>query len=211
MSLGDEVKKKKEEMAKAKAPPEPPPGEPPVVATSAVPTPTPPTLTSDNLPGPAVEQHAPAPAEDERIVARPLVTPDLVNVQPKDRNWIFRWGNRVAGGVDNKGQRIEQLKAMGFFIAKPVDVLNCPESFKKNDQVVYGDLLLMKMSRAKYLGALKYNEQQALARLGPGAATRAGKADLERELAASGVPPSVRGKIQVFTPSKEEAERLAES
>lgn len=141
--------------------------------TPTVVTPTPPTvakpsvgITSANLPPtippgqttatatPAV----PSVSVDADIVARPLVSPDFTNIKPKNPAMSLRGINRLAMG----GQRFEEAKIQGFVVCKPSDILEIPNTMTvKDNTVIYGDLIYMMMTREKYVGALKYNEQIA--------------------------------------------------
>lgn len=148
-----------------------------------------PTITSKNLPPsqrpggappptvpglpaqpPAVEVQIPY----EQIEAKPLRTPNFIGLYPKNLNMCLYWGNRAVGEKES-GLRYDQLIAMGFVPAKPDDVyaknpetgakVMCPPSICRDGRIMYGDLILLKIPRADYIGALKWNEQSARARV----------------------------------------------
>jgi hypothetical protein len=144
-----------------------------------------PTLTSKNLP-PSQQPGAiktsppsglpPVPPTSveaaipyEQIEAKPLRSPNFINLKPKNPNMSLFWGNRAVGEKES-GLRYDQLIAMGFVPALPADVLTseggiCPPSICRDGRVMYGDLILLKIPRAAYIGALKWNEQNARLRV----------------------------------------------
>src|SRR5260370_30761727 len=96
-----------------------------------------PTITSRNLP-PTQRPSAPVaptqptiglkPASEvripyEQIEAKPLRSPNFINLVPKNPNLSLFWGNRAVGEKES-GLRYDQLIAMGFVPAKPEDVLS---------------------------------------------------------------------------------------
>lgn len=107
----------------------------------------------------------------DTIVAKPLISQDFTSVKTKNPNLSFFWANRVAGNPS--GARVMQLEAVGFRVANPTDC-EVPGLKPQNNHWIYGDLLLMTISRADYLGALKYNEQVATERLHPAVAAKKG-------------------------------------
>lgn len=143
-----------------------------------------PTITSRNLPPaqrPAAVTTSPPPTPPglkpvsevaipyEQIEAKPLRAPNFINLKPKNPNMSLFWGNRAVGEKES-GLRYDQLIAMGFVPAKPEDVvtmdgLTCPPSICRDGRIMYGDLILLKIPRADYIGALKWNEQSARMRV----------------------------------------------
>ncbi len=150
-----------------------------------------PTITSKNLPKPPVPgipgQVAPtqatasppvvggvdAPLSYEQIIAKPLRAPNFINLKPKNPNLCLYWGNRSVGEKES-GMRYDQLIAMGFQPARPDEVLGLsvksepiplPASLVRDGRIMYGDLILLKIPRSDYIGALKWNEQSARARV----------------------------------------------
>lgn len=175
---------------------------------------TTPTITSKNIPIPQPPPPPSAPAApatstvvvetDDNIVAKPLQQPDFVNLKPRNPNIAFRWVNRAAGG----GQRLDQMTAMGFALAVPTDVVNLPPSLFRDGRIINGDLVLMKIDRKAYQGALKYNQQRALAQAGSQKTNlEVGKKNLRETVGA--MPPELQRKIAVFVPSQAETEALA--
>jgi len=143
-----------------------------------------PTITSKNLPPvqrPGAVNTSPPPtplglkpAAEVRIPysqieAKPLRAPNFINLAPKNPNLSLFWGNRSVGEKES-GLRYDQLIAMGFIPAKPEDVttsegLTCPPSICRDGRIMYGDLILLKIPRVDYVGALKWNEQNARLRI----------------------------------------------
>ena len=147
-----------------------------------------PTITSKSLP-PAMQPNAmkaspPLPATPptsvevevpyEQIEAKPLRAPNFINLYPVNPNLSLFWGNRAVGEKES-GLRYDQLTAMGFVPAQPTEVfsrnpetgqrLPCPPSICRDGRIMYGDLILLKIPRADYVGALKWNEQNARLRV----------------------------------------------
>ena len=159
-----------------------------------------PTITSRNLP-PTQRPSAPVaptpppiglkPASEVRIPykqieAKPLRSPNFINLVPKNPNLSLFWGNRAVGEKES-GLRYDQLIAMGFVPAKPEDVLSsigqaCPPSICRDGRVMYGDLILLKIPRVDYVGALKWNEQNARNRIRkPGVTLDGGMTEHQRD------------------------------
>jgi hypothetical protein len=143
------------------------------------------------------------------VTARPLQMPDFVDIKPVNPLLTLRWCNRVAGG----GQRLDQVTYAGFIPVKPEEVKYpngkpLPPSMIKNGQVLMGDLILMKIDKASYDGALKYNWGRAVSRMRPGEAIRTGQAKLQETLKESGISNTnaLRDKLKVFQPSDAEIE-----
>jgi hypothetical protein len=142
-----------------------------------------PTITSKNLPPnqqPGAMKTSPpsglpaAPPREvqipyDQIEAKPLRQPNFIALKPKNPNMSLYWGNRAVGEKES-GLRYDQLIAMGFVPAQPLDVLTnlgqeCPKSLCRDGRIMYGDLILLKIPRADYVGALKWNEQNARIRV----------------------------------------------
>ncbi len=166
-------------------------------------------ITSENLPpnlrGAAVkvDPNDPYPS----VTARPLQMPDFVDIKPKNPQLALRWCNRVAG----EGQRLDQVTYAGFIPVKPEDVTYpngkpLPTSMIKNGQIILGDLILMKIDRASYDGALKYNWERAVSRMHPRANQTQGRSDLNNALKESGVrqTPELLKKLSTFQPTDAE-------
>ncbi len=148
-----------------------------------------PTITSKSLP-PTMQPNAfktsppplpPKPSSSvevevpyEQIEAKPLRAPNFINLYPNNPNLSLFWGNRAVGEKES-GLRYDQLTAMGFVPAQPTDVfsknpetgqrLPCPPSICRDGRIMYGDLILLKIPRKDYVGALKWNEQNARLRV----------------------------------------------
>lgn len=141
---------------------------------------TPPTLTSKNLPPvqqPGAVNTSPAvpPKSEEtplsyaQIEAKPLRSPNFLNLKPKNPNMSLYFGNRAVGEKES-GLRYDQLIAMGFRPAKPEEILTmqgqaCPTSIQRDGRIMYGDLILLIIPRVDYVGALKWNAESAARRV----------------------------------------------
>lgn len=135
-----------------------------------------PAITSKNVPSAAKTSVASptaftkeAPVSYDNIVAKPLRTPNFLNLKHKRPDMSLYWGNRAVGEKESL-LRYNQLIAMGFQPCKPEEIVDqhgspCPSELAKDNRVMYGDLILLKIPKKDYLGALKYNEQRALARV----------------------------------------------
>jgi hypothetical protein len=79
------------------------------------------------------------------------------------------FGNRAVGEKES-GLRYDQLIAMRFRPAKPEEVLTqdgkpCPASIVRDGRIMYGDLILLTIPRADYVGQLKWNAENAARRV----------------------------------------------
>ena len=158
-------------------------------------------LTTNNVGRVAVENDPNEPYPG--IVARPLNQPDFLNVRPKNPLIAFRWVNRSAGG----GQRLDQMTYSGFILALPVDCISVLPSQVKNGRIEDGDLVLMKIDRKIYEGALKHNWRRAVNRLHPKAQVQNGQNVLRDAVRAVGVPPDIGRKLSTFQPNEREIAR----
>ena len=151
-----------------------------------------------------VEQVKAVPVDSykwENIVAKPLVSQDFTSVKSKNPNLAFFWGNRVVG--QPSGTRISQLEAAGFAVATPADC-DVPGLKPYNGHWQYGDLLLMKIAKGDYWGALKYNEQVSRERLKTSTAANRGLKE------SRGMTTKSMGakKLQFIQPTEEERNAL---
>ena len=140
---------------------------------------------------------------DTAIEARPLVLPNFDNisaVKQKNKNVSLRWVNRIAP------MRMAQMHAMGFVNATTADV-DVPATMLKDGAIIVGDLILMKIARTIYMGALKHNQQKAVERLSKPVDVERGKQTLAQQVPA-GVPPDTQRKATVFTPTQAEIDAL---
>jgi hypothetical protein len=139
----------------------------------------------------------------ENVEAKPLRSPNFLNLKPKNASLALYWGNRSVGEKESS-LRYNQLLAMGFVPAKPEEITDqfgnpCPEALTRDGRVLCGDLILLKISKADYYGALKYNAQSAAMRVRKfGVAMDGGRAEHQatesREIpksALSGLPKKV--------------------
>src|SRR6266568_3782845 len=177
----------------------PPAMQPGAVKTSS---PTPPTGLK-----PSVEVAIPY----EQIEAKPLRSPNFLDLVPKNPNMSLFLGNRAVG-ENESGLRYDQLIAMGFIPAKPEDVTTslghpCPPSLCRDGRIMYGDLILLKMPRADYIGNQKWNEQNARLRVKkPGVTLEGGgkeHQDSDARIQPSqslSVPDMIRNKVSMYVP-----------
>jgi hypothetical protein len=168
-------------------------------------------ITQKNLPpqGAAVPVYENDPYPG--ITAKPLQSPDFVNIKPKNPLLSLRWCNRVAG----EGQRLDQVTYAGFRPVKADEVyipsskgpIPCPESMVRDGKVLYGDLILMAIPKVDYEGALKNNWLRAVNRMNPNSAMSTGKDQLSKTMKEAGVPTSaLKDKLSLFQPSTKDIE-----
>ena len=154
---------------------------------------------------PSVELQVPY----EQIEAKPLRSPNFLNLKPKNPNMSLFFGNRAVGEKES-GLRYDQLIAMGFVPAKPEDVvtmegLACPPSLCRDGRVMYGDLILLKMPRVDYVGNQKWNEQNARLRMKkPGVTLEGGgkehQAADSRLQPGPALPANLQSKVSMYVP-----------
>jgi hypothetical protein len=134
------------------------------------------------------------------IVAAPLVMPDFINVPPARPDIAFRWINYKAGD----GLRFTQAQAQGWAVAQAIDVKgNYLTPYKKEggSKYINGDLILMKIDKKRYLGALKYKHQVAAALADDSILRTLSAKRAASDLAAAGANRDYfKGKITTFTP-----------
>ncbi len=136
-----------------------------------------PTITSKSLPpsqqpGAVTTSPAIQPEKElsyDQIEAKPLRSPNFLNLIPKNPNMSLYFGNRAVGEKES-GLRFDQLIAMGFRPAKPEEVLTVkkqpvPVSLCRDGRIMYGDLILLIISKADYVGATKWNAESAARRV----------------------------------------------
>jgi hypothetical protein len=184
-----------------------------------------PTITSKSLPpamqpgavrtSPAGSSDAKPPVEQqipwEQIEAKPLRSPNFLNLKPKNPNLSLFFGNRAVGEKES-GLRYDQLIAMGFVPAKPEDVITnlghpCPPSLCRDGRIMYGDLILLKIARVDYIGNQKWNEQNARLRMKkPGVTIEGGGKEHQaadgrlQPTTALNVPDAIRNKVSMYVP-----------
>lgn len=148
------------------------------------------------------------------VEARPLQLPDFVNVRPKNPAVSFRWVNRAVG-IAGSTQRLDEMVFAGFVPVKPEEAVlpnpkvpggyvAIPGNLIKNGQIIRGDLILMKIDRVAYDGALKYNWLRSIQRMAPERQLQTGKKQLATAVTQAGVPRDVgrtlASKLQAFRP-----------
>lgn len=166
------------------------------------------TITSAAIPQPgsvpSVTASAKAPELNGAIVARPLVSPDFIGLKPKNPQHQFYWGNRLAGG----GLRLEELMSKGFALAKPEDVQNMKGVLEKEGRVCYGDLVLLKIDKNTYLGALLHNHNKATGRVSREQSAERGSKMIREEVGKVGGSTNIGTKISSFVPSQADVDAL---
>lgn len=174
-----------------------------------------PVITSANLPKPVIPPAAAAANPDivatvnktvseamEEIVAAPLIEPDFVqNVKPVNPNLSLRWVLYRIEMVTDNGRishlRFEKALAQGYQVATDKDLVGGgPAAYKRDNgtKFVNGDLILMKIDRRRYKGAILYREQQAVKAM----------ASVRQNAAATVAQQTRHEKISVFHPTEGE-------
>ena len=160
-----------------------------------------PTMTTSSaIPRPPVETVPDAAELADDIHAAPMIMPDFIKIRKRNPNVEFRWINFKAG----EGLRFAQAQAMGFVVATQQDVAVgelSPYVREGGTKYVNGDLILMKIDRKRYLGALRHKHEVAAALADDGIQRTLSARGAARELANAGANrQSLQGKISVFTP-----------
>jgi len=97
---------------------------------------------------------------DKSIVARPLSAPEVCSVHVKNLEYQYRWVNRSAKG----GLMYQMRRAQGFTNATTDDVdLLGGDVSAGNGEITAFDLILMKIPKARYEEAMKFNMEKAFA------------------------------------------------
>lgn len=165
-----------------------------------------PAMTSAKVPQPQPQVSVPLPYAD--IEAKPLRSPNFINLFPRNGNLCVRWVNRAVGERESQ-MRYDQCLAMGFINALPTDIYmvnpetgvrtDCAQSLIRDGKIMYGDLILMKIPRVDYLGALKWNEQSARRRVKKPGVSIEGDKGGDARVNPSNVMPQ-HPKIQPYIP-----------
>ena len=141
-----------------------------------------------------VPEHINAPELAEDIKAIPLVSPDFTNPKPKNPNVQLRWIEFKA----KDGFRFHQAQAQGFSVATLSDLAEPQKlavySREAGTKFINGDIILMKIDKARYLGALKYRFNQSAALSDPSVQQAVAKASAQAGVA------NARGKMTAFAP-----------
>lgn len=184
---------------------------------------SPPTITSASVPTP---QPAPPPLSqrqrarmspvaqalyDDTIEAKSLGAIHDHKVVTKNPNLAFRWVNRASGQAA-PNLRMEQMEVAGFVYATPADCTVVGLSPREN-RFIDGDLILMKMDRRQYLGALKANALSAMSRTDRMGIAKRGRTELRKVVneVGAGRMPDLTRKVATFVPDIEATEGLAGS
>lgn len=176
-----------------------------------------PTIGSANLPKIPPPPGASMPVTeavlpDDQIEARPLMAPDFINYKPRNPNHSLRWVN-FSVGEKASSLRYEQAQAQGFQNAALTDVsLATPvaPSYVRDggSKIINGDLILMKIGRAAYKGALKYKDQQAVKLASKTETKKESLNRVQHDIAATGAPKELLSQVRPFVPSDAEVDGL---
>lgn len=185
---------------------------PPKIVPAVVnkpPAPAPAPLNREQVATAAKTAHA---AMDDNIVAMPLNDPDFTtNVKPKNPDISLRWVLYSLGMRDGTASylRFEKAKTQGYVVATAADLVNPPMAYSVDNgtKFVNGDLVLMKIDRRRYLGAILHREQAAAKAMA--STKQAGREEVHRSLA--GAPTSQRSKISTFSPTEGELKEFLEA
>src|SRR5579859_1447283 len=144
--------------------------------------------------------HITAPELAEDIRAIPLVAPDFTNPELKNPDVIGRWIEFKA----RDGFRYQQALSQGYVpvtlsdLKDPNDLkVYCKEAGTK---YINGDVILMKIDRRRYYGALKHRFMQSAALSDPAVQQAVARAQAQSGLANS------RGKMSAFAPNAADLE-----
>jgi hypothetical protein len=165
------------------------------------------TMTSKNVPGAKV-----SPLEqglvvsDDQIKAIPLSAPGWQNVKWKNPVISGRWVNYVA----QKGQRFEEAVGQGYLVVKDTDA-EVPGVPFKDGAFRKGDLILMKMDRARYIGAIKYNEELSLRLAGVRRKSDQRRPATRDPRTGEAILHGKRGKLTFFEPGGKDLDLLENS
>ena len=174
-----------------------------------------PTITSKNIPGPPTVVHNASEAVhiaadelDELLEAAPLVTPDFLNLVPAKPDISIRWIN-FSVGEQKSTLRYDQCVAAGYVNALPADAKTAngkpiPPALVKDGKVIYGDVILMKISRNAYLGALKANRNKALRRGMRTEVSKQGINEVRSAISKANPPKDVLRKVVPYVPGEKE-------
>ena len=146
---------------------------------------------------------------DDTIIAKPLSMGEgFFGLKPKNPDVILR---AIAFNVStNDGPsylRYEQAKSQGYANATVADVAGTvPTSFvhDSGQRICNGDLIMMKISRSLYRGALKWKDQQAIRATKRIGAIDQGNAEIRKAMEETNMPPRLARKLQPFSPSPSE-------
>lgn len=162
-----------------------------------------PAITSKNLPGAPVTD---AVLSDDEIEARPLVLPDFVNVKHKNPNIELRWIKY--GESEPSKNRFQTAMFQGFVPVTPDELATPMKHLEKDNRIFYGDLILCKMDKRMYRGALKAKDEQAARLASRGELFTRGQQNVRDEAKKVNAPEGLLRKVSVFTPTDKELSSL---
>jgi hypothetical protein len=156
---------------------------------------------------PTIEQDYHDVELDLDVESKPLVMPNFTDVKPRNPAVALRWINFVW----QNGLRYQQCRYAGWENARIEDCqLNqVPLAFIKDGGIRNGDLILMKHQDTLYRGALKYNRENALRRVGRQAIRAKQEKELNQEIA--GANPEMKAKLRAFQPTEDELKRIVDA
>ena len=126
--------------------------------------------------------------------------PESMKVELEDPNYVPRW-------VHTHPKRLGPMKAVGFTIVTEQDLakdLNLEIEVDENGAYRYSDVILMKIPKIKYFGALRKNHENAVRAVNEENAHTAGKKMIEDFLEEKGGSAYVEAhnqkRLNVYTP-----------
>lgn len=142
---------------------------------------------------------------DANIIAKPLMLPEGLSLTIRNHEYSYRW---VAFKVRD-GLNFDRYKNMGFEKATLADVTpSSSKACQQNGDIIFGDLLLMRIPKVLYFAHLKENYRRANA-----AFTRnAIMAQVDNEF-PNGIPNDSSGRplVNFYTPDKAVISKMADS
>lgn len=151
---------------------------------------------------------------DKTIVAKPLTGQmDIFGtLKPKNPNVVLRGIFNGRSGDSQMSLRYEQAKGQGYVNATIEDIAGTvPVSMQRDGGkvIVHGDLILMKIDRATYMGALKYKDQQALRSVQRqrDSSLEHGQFELARAMQEVAAPQKLSRKLSPFIPTESELKK----
>ena len=134
------------------------------------------------------------------IVAIDHGLPESMKVELEDPNYVPRW-------VHTHPKRLGPMKAVGFTIVTEQDLakdLNLEIEVDENGAYRYSDVILMKIPKIKYFGALRRNHETAVRAVNTENAHQAGKKMIEDYLEEKGgnayTEAHNQKRLNVYTP-----------
>lgn len=131
--------------------------------------------------------------ECDLIEARPLGYGSLLDVKPIRTEYAYRWINRF------NRQRFLEAKALGFQLATKEDV-EIVEEMIQDGAIMVGDLILMKMQKIRYFGALKAKDLRSLNLGTKKKLDEKGLSEGQKTIEKLGPAEKIRRQVSVYNP-----------